>query len=144
MKSKFELGGLEVEVLGRQFPNEVSDYWDANWLHVKVQCRDDCALATHQGSILLTFEIEAFGKQIEQIIDGKSERARFEGIEPFLKISVQKSGSLGHILVSVDLSNAERTSFHTFQFDTDQTQLVAAVKDISRIIDEFPVREGGQ
>lgn len=144
MPHEFTLAGLTVEILGREFPEKADNYWDANWLQIKGVCRDESAYATHIGPILLTFEIEEFGKQLAQAADHKIEQAELIGIEPFLKATVSKQGSLGHFVAVVELSDESQTSFHKFQFDVDQSQLVATAKQISHILKEFPVRQGDQ
>ncbi|AVX02646.1 hypothetical protein MXMO3_00098 [Maritalea myrionectae] len=144
MTHEFSLGGLKVEIVGREFPDEFEEYWDANWLQVKTDCRDTHARAGHQGPILLTFEIEDFRKQLERVAANETEQAVLDGTEPGLKVFVSRNGASGHFMAAVELSDESQNHIQEFKFDLDETELIAATKQLSRIMKAYPVRQGDQ
>lgn len=129
---------VEVDVL-RYERSPVGEYYDDNWLTVQIRV---CVggFRANVGATVLTGELVAFLNQIRPLYDTLRGAAKFETLENQLLLRMEGNGN-GHIELAGEVTDqpgiGNRLQF-TLQFD--QSQLGAALRELERVIAEFPVR----
>lgn len=135
---QIELAGLRIWVHGRQFPN-ATDYDDANWLRVTVQCGAAGALVEVSGNILHLSEIADWLNQCEELKRTLAGVAKLECMEPELSVYLLAE-SLGHIAMQVRISPDHLRQKHEFEFEIDQTYLNSLTQDCRKLLAEYPLK----
>jgi hypothetical protein len=113
----FRFCGLSMCVDARQFPN-ASDYWDGNWLMLRVRMEAHGAHVECAGPILMTADIERFRDQLVAMADTLTGDATLAGLEPDLNM-VLKMGQRGHVVGVVEITPDQLSQQHRFQVEAD-------------------------
>jgi hypothetical protein len=132
------LGGFSLWVSGRQFP-DATDYWDGNWLNVRVQIEAPGALVRAEGPLLLAQELARFAEQLEKLYEALSGVAELRCLEPNLEIAI-RCGSRGQVVVKIMVTPDPMTQSHSFEFDLDQSYLGPLLDQCKSVLSRFPVR----
>ncbi len=132
------IAGLSLWIYGRQFP-ESEDFWDANWLRVTAICEAPGAIIRVTGSLLMSSDIERFGNQCRQLLDGKTSEARLDPVEPELGVLVVSRDKLGHVIVQVQITPDNLSQHHHVEFEIDQSYLPAIIEQCGRIVEKYPI-----
>jgi hypothetical protein len=82
------LAGLSIWVVGRQFPDQ-NDYWDGNWLNVRVRVEATGATVEARGPIIHASELESFTKELEQLGSALTGNASLKCMEPNLDVVIR-------------------------------------------------------
>jgi hypothetical protein len=132
------LGGLQIYVHGRQFP-DAQDYGDGNWLNVTAHCGAAGADVWMSGprvhlSELLRWRNE--GAEMHRTLSGKADLAC---MEPELRVELRMQ-SLGQIVMAVDITPELTTQKHSFEFAIDQSHLPAFLRQCNQVLDDYPIR----
>ena len=138
-KPDLEIGGFQLWIHGRQFPNS-EDYYDGNWLRVTAHCGAQGAEVWTQGSILMTSDIYGFGKDCEKLLKGAGDTAMLNPLEPELDVSVERSDSLGHFMAVINITPDHMTQEHRFEFEIDQTFVSQIIAQCQSIMKKFAIR----
>lgn len=133
----FSLSGLSIWIDGRQFP-ESNDYWDANWLNLRVQMQAEGATVKCSGAILMTTDFERFRSDLRELHKNLKGYAQLAGHEPELKL-ILTGEQLGQINVAVEVTPDHLSQFHRFELGLDQSYLPGLLHSLDRILVEFPV-----
>jgi hypothetical protein len=128
--------GFSLWVLGRQFP-ESDDYWDGNWLTVRVRVEAPGALVEHTGSFLRTDELREFFRQVGVLDTALTGDAVLSCMEPTLGIALKFTQ--GHGDMTVAITPDHMTQSHRFEFSLDQTYLKPLLADCQAILSKWPV-----
>jgi hypothetical protein len=135
----FRVGGLSVWVDGYQFAH-AADYWDGNWVNVRVECIDHQANVKLSEPCLHLPELAAWAKECQRLLDGEVETARLEPMEPNLDITIEHSGQVDRLVASVKVTPAPETPFYEFQFSIDSPELTRLVASLARVLAVLPIR----
>jgi len=98
---------LCLEILGYQFPDILDQYWDSNWLNVRMIGGNLAGGWMFNDPFLLTFEIDRLASWLEKIPAAKSSNLRISFTEPSLRFRLTKYKNQRHWL-EVDLGYAFR------------------------------------
>jgi hypothetical protein len=131
------LAGLSIWVDGRQFP-DASDYYDANWLNVRVRMEATGATVKCDGAIFMTSDLERFRAELASLNETLAGEAALASYEPDLKVTL-KAQHLGHIAGEVEITPDHMNQFHRFALVLDQSYLPALVAACDRVLERFPV-----
>lgn len=129
---------IEVDVL-RYEREPVGEYHDDNWLTVKIQvCAGDFRGKTD--AAILTAELLGFMTQLRALYDTLAGSAEFTTLEEQLKLRLSGDGK-GHVELVGEVSDQPGigNQLH-FTLHFDQSQLGASIRELERVISEFPVR----
>jgi len=129
--------GLSLYVDRRQFP-DASDYWDGNWLMIRVRMETLGALVECAGPILMTADIERFRDQLKAMADTLAGEATLAGLEPELNMTL-KMKQRGHVVGVVEITPDHLNQQHRFQVEADQSYLPALILSCNTILSRFPV-----
>jgi hypothetical protein len=135
----FRLGGLSVWIDGYQYAH-TADYWDGNWVNVRVECIDHQANVKLSEPCLHLPELAAWAKECQRLLDGEVETARLEPIEPNLDITIEHSGQVDRLVASVKVTPAPETPFHEFRFSIDNSELEMLVSSLDAVLAALPIR----
>lgn len=127
---------LRIAVEGFERPGATNSE-DANWLAAELTLR----LGGFRGEFPLaiqTFELAPLKRGLERLLAGGSESLTFNTQEPAIDITIMGSAR-GSALISGSVHGAG-SAVLTFEFETDQTYLARALKDIVVLTREFPAR----
>jgi hypothetical protein len=133
-----QLAGLSLWVYGRQFPDQ-NDYWDGNWLNVRVRVEATEAVVEAHGSIIHAPELESFANELELLDRKLAGAASLKCTEPNLNIAI-RGDSLGHVTVKIMVTPDHMTQSHEFIFSIDQTYFKPLVAECKRILSAYPIR----
>jgi hypothetical protein len=133
-----KLVGLKIWVHGREFP-DMQDYWDGNWLLVTAHCEAAGASIWVSGPIFCAHDLARWLTSSEKMRDGLSGEANLVPLEPELAVEMRME-SLGHIIMSVDITPDNLTQSHSFQFELDQSFLTDHINRLKTLLKKFPVR----
>ena len=132
-----KFGGFSLWVAGQQFP-ESHDFWDGNWLEVRVRTEAPGAYVEHLGPFLRTTEIEEFCQQISRLDTTLAGEAKLSCMEPNLSIGLL-CDALGRVAATVSITPDHMTQVHKFQFSVDQTYLTQLLAECKSILSEWPI-----
>jgi len=133
------VAGLQLWVHGRESP-ESQDLYDGNWLRVTGHCSASGASIWIQGSILMVTDIEQFGRECQDLYDGKSNRASLEPLEPELRITLEATDRAGHMRADVEITPDHLAQMHRIRFDIDQSYLPDIIDQCAAIVTAHEVR----
>ena len=132
-----KISGLAIWIDGRQFP-ESDDYWDANWLILRVRMEATGATVKCVGAILMTTNFEGFRDQLRTLYNDLEGTAKLAGLEPDLKLTLSGKG-LGRIDAEVEITPDHLSQFHRFDFELDQSYLPDILSALDRLLEKYPV-----
>jgi hypothetical protein len=131
---------VEVDVHGYERA-PVGEYWDDNWLTVEIRVRAG-GFRGQAAATIITSELTKFLSELHPLFETLSGGAEFTTMEGQLRLRLAGDGK-GHIELQGEVAEqagvGNRLHF-TLQFD--QSQLGASVRELERVISEFPVRKG--
>src|SRR5262249_15929821 len=93
-----------------------------------------------QGSILMVTDIEQFGRECQDLYDGKSNRASLEPLEPELRITLEATDRAGHMRADVEITPDHLAQMHRIRFDIDQSYLPDIIDQCAAIVTAHEVR----
>ncbi len=132
-----EVGGLELWVHGREFP-EAQDADDGNWLRVSAHCGAPGSSIWTGGAILSVSELAAWSAQCERVHRGDLQRAVLQTSEPVLSAAIEKTESHGPLSLRVEISLVRQK--HSLEFELEPSELLKIVRQCSAILERYPVR----
>jgi hypothetical protein len=132
------VGGLMLWIHNRQFPDS-TDYWDGNWVNSTARMSANGARVEVAAPFIHLGEIRRWHEEITKLSETLSGTAELAPMEPELKVAM-RCDSLGHVTVEVEMTPNVISQKHWFEFEIDQSYLPALVKDLERVLEEFPVR----
>ena len=137
-QSQHERIAIEVSRYER---SPVGEYYDDNWLTVKIQA---CA-GGFKGKVdaaILTGELASFLAELRSLYESLAGTAQFTTLEEQLQLRLRGDGK-GHIELEGDVSDQPGIGNRLqFRLQFDQSQLGASIRELERVISEFPVRTG--
>src|SRR5262245_32494289 len=133
-----KFAGFSLWVLNRQFPAR-NDYWDGNWLNVRVRVEARGAAVEVCGPILHAPEIKRFLDELGRLNSQLKGEAALHCMEPNLDVVIQ-GDARGHLLATIMITPDQMTQSHRFIFSADQTFLSPMIVSCKRILSSWPVR----
>ena len=137
--AKFEIAGFSIKVFGYERPNSF-EYWDANWLDVAARCEAPGVLVSARGSFLRTDELRGLRDELLRLNNLSVNQARLDCIEPNLKLTFRRVGSLGRIVVELDISPEPKVQSHHFTLEADLSYIAPAIAALEKMLEAFPVK----
>jgi hypothetical protein len=152
-----QLGGFSMWVDGYQFPAS-TEYWDANWVHVRVVCVGRQANVKFSASCVHLPELAAWLNECVRLEGGDIDRATLPTMEPYLQIKLDppgefkwlsrapefkglfRSGEFKGLVATVKLSPDNVTQFHEFLFPVDQSCLPRLIASLRGVLGRLPIR----
>jgi hypothetical protein len=129
---------VEIDVL-RYERSPVGEYYDDNWLTVKIQVAAGGFRGTVDAAIL-TDELTRFLTQLRPVYENLRGTAEFTTLEEQLRLTLSGDGK-GHIELIGQLADqpgiGNRLHF-TLRFD--QSQLAESIRQLAAVTSQFPVR----
>ena len=128
---------LRIEVTRRLHAHAV-DYWDGNWVEVRVALRAGGFRAGLPAS-LRTTDFIGFRQQLETLYRTLGGEAQFNTIEEWLALRLIGDG-VGHIAIRGEMRDEPGTG-NTLAFQlpsVDQTELGRVIASLQRIEETFP------
>jgi len=92
---------FRLEIVGYQFPDIIDNYWDSNFLNIRVSGKKSLSSWRVEDSCFLTFEIEKLAKWLEKLVFDKTS-CNISFIEPSPEFRVIKHKT-GSFLLRVEL-----------------------------------------
>lgn len=139
MEPDIKLVGLSIWILGYQYPDS-SKYWDANWVVVRVCCIGQCAVVELCDPCIHLPELAAWLDACIALEDGRSERAELPTMEPYLQITIDRSGDYRGLVVKVKVTPDNVTQFHEFHFPIDSSYLRILIEALRGVLARLPIR----
>ncbi|PQZ45990.1 hypothetical protein CQ052_19410 [Ochrobactrum sp. MYb15] len=130
-------GGFSLWIDGRQFP-DVLDFWDGNWLMVRVRMEAKGAQVECGGPILMTADIKEFRNQLAAIASSLAGEATLKGLEPNINV-VLTMQKLGHVEAVIEITADHINQYHRFVVEGDQSYLPGLIRSCDAILRKFPV-----
>ena len=127
---------IEIDVQGYERP-ACGDYWEDNWLEIDICVR----AGGFSGNVEATIMADELGKllsQLRPLFEILSGSAEFVTIEEQLNLRFSGDGR-GHIELH-GLVTDKAGAGNRLQFDLqfDQSQLGASIRELERVVKEFP------
>ncbi len=132
------VAGLKIRIAGRQFEHS-TDFWDANWLVITVQCSSSCSNVVTQGPIIHLSEIERWMSELQEMNETLAGEARLNCMEPELDVSLTLDGTTGAGSLTVCITPDHLTERHEFIFPIDQSYLPALIGELRSILKQYPI-----
>lgn len=92
---------LALEILRYEFPDNLNDKYDANWLIVRMTAADGQERWTASDPALLTWELAWLITWLRNLADGGATADRLDFIEPCLAFEVDGSGDAAQLTASL-------------------------------------------
>jgi hypothetical protein len=129
---------LKVEVLNYVRP-DLSDYWEANWIFSRINIKAGSFSADYIAQ-LQTTDFREFKKGLDRLYNDLKSATQFYSLEDWLTIIISGDG-LGHFKVDCKACDLPgRGNRLEFKMHIDQTEIPSLVKQLSEILDKFPVK----
>ena len=138
----FQLRGLRVWIDGYQYAAE-TDYWDSNWLNVRIQCIGQNAVVNLQEACLRVPELAGWLEACKNLASGGADSASIDPMEPYFDITIDHSGENRALLAIVKITPDHYSQFHEFRFPIDQSDLARLIVSLRVLLSRFPVRAEG-
>ena len=135
-----QLAGFSMWVDGYQFPAE-TEYWDANWVRVRVVCTGQQASVKLCDSCVHLPELSAWLDECVRLEAGAVESATLPTMEPYLQVTIDRSGEFKGLLATVKLTPDDVTQFHEFQFPIDPSYLPKLIASLRSVLGRLPIRD---
>lgn len=132
------LAGLKLWVAGRQFEHS-TDFWDANWLVVTVQCSSSYSNVAAQGPIIHLSEIEQWISELQKLSKRLAGEARLNCMETELNVKMTLDGRTGAGSLRVCITPDYLTERHEFIFPIDQSYLPKLIGELQNILKQYPI-----
>jgi hypothetical protein len=132
------LAGLSIWVLGRQFA-DYDDYWDGNWLNVRVRVEATGAVVEAQRPIIHVSELVTFATELERLDTTLVGNASLKCTEPNLDVAIQGE-THGHATVRIKVTPDHMTQSHEFVFFIDQTYFKPLIAGCRKILSDYPIK----
>src|SRR5262245_13745695 len=113
-----QLAGLSLWVVGRQYPG-CNDYWDGNWLDVRVRVEAPGAAVEAHGAIVHAPELESFANELDLLDSRLTGEASLKCMEPNLIVAIL-GNRLGQATATIMVTPDHMTQSHKFIFSIDQ------------------------
>lgn len=134
--------GFSLWIDGRQYP-DVSDFWDGNWLMIRVRMEANGAHVECGGPILMTADIKEFRNQLAAMTSSLAGEATLKGLEPNINV-VLTMQKLGHVEAVFEITADHVNQYHRFIVEGDQSYLPGLIRSCDAILCKFPVIETGR
>ena len=130
-----------IQVLGYENP-AAQDPSDANWLSCRVAIRGDDSLSAEGPAALSVQDFSDFAEDLHKVLRGAGGTASFTTDEEdvSLNIEIKKTGTAS-VTGVLRLSGNVRATL-SFAFESDQTFLAEAQRQLEAIARAFPARPG--
>jgi len=125
-------------LLGRQFPDR-SDFWDGNWLCVRLRAQASGSVVEADGPIVHAAELESIANELEQLDRSLVGNASLECIEPNLSISIQADARCA-ATATVKITPDQLTQSHEFIFSIDQSYFKPLIAQCRKILSDYPIK----
>jgi hypothetical protein len=150
MKLKGSTGmAFELEIVGYQFPQMVTEEYDSNWLMIRIDVSHPKGDWTSTDPSLLTYEVAELADWLDAIHNGESVRAGMGFIEPNLEfLLVTTDGGSKALRICFRLESRPPWAKPTAVADCDacvefaltEIDLVAASRQLREQLQQFPQR----
>jgi hypothetical protein len=135
------LGGDRLSFFVLDYESPCSgELYDANWLKSRVEI----SVGSFSGSFglsLMTGDFVSFLKQLDSLYQTLEGEAKFETMEGQIGFSLVGNGRGGIEVSGYAVDRAGVGNRLEFKFSIDQTYLFSTVREVRKIIHEFPVRK---
>jgi hypothetical protein len=130
---------IEAEVFGYE-RQRVGEYWDDNWLTVEIRVQAG-RFRGNARAAFITDDLVGFVSQLRPLYETLSGSAEFKTMEGQLSMRLVGDGK-GHIDLTGEVSDRKGGFGNHLRFTLqfDQSQLGASIRELERVISEFPVR----
>ena len=132
------IAGLELWIDDREHPDS-QEYWEGNWLRVRVRCAAAHSEVRAAGPFLHLSEIATLKAGCERLLAGEVAEAGLYCAEPNLKIELWTAPSstvIGKIRITPD----HRAEIHDYGFAADLAGVQALVVACARLLERYPLR----
>lgn len=131
-------GRIEIEIL--RYERDASGcIYDDNWLSVTV----DLSFGGFKGcfnAAFLTMDLKSFLTESEKLYSSLKGIAKFDSMESQLVFTLEGNGKGGISLNGVALDQVSTGNELKFFAELDQTELEVSLKELRKVVNEFPVR----
>jgi hypothetical protein len=134
--------GFSLWIDGRQSP-DVSDFWEANWLMVRLRMKANGAQVECGGPILMTADIKNFRDQLAVMASSLAGEATLTGLEPNINV-VLTMQKLGHVEAVIEITADHINQYHRFIVEGDQSYLPGLIRSCDAILCKFPIIGNGR
>lgn len=133
------LAGMSIWIDGYQYPTS-TEYWDANWLIVRVLCVGQNATVRLNEACIHAPELAAWLESCVSLNDGRTGEAAMPTMEPYLQVTINRSGEFNGLVAIVKLTPNNISQFHEFRFPIDPSYLPRLIVSLKQTLNRFPVR----
>lgn len=133
------LAGLSICVDQYQYPDS-TEYWDANWLSVRIHCIGQNATVNLSRSCVHVPELASWLESCVSLNEGHANEATLPTMEPYLQVTISHSRKFKGLVAIVKLSPDNVSQFHEFRFPIDQSHIPRLILDLRKTLSRFPIR----
>ncbi|HYE61988.1 MAG TPA: hypothetical protein VD997_08315 [Phycisphaerales bacterium] len=134
-----QIAGFSMWVDGYQYPSSV-DYWDGNWVRVRVVCTGEQATVKLMDACVHLPELAAWLDECVKLQAGQADHATLPTMEPYLWATIDHSGGYKGLLATIKLTPDNVSQFHEFRFPIDLTYLARLIQSLRVILARLPIR----
>jgi hypothetical protein len=134
-----KLAGLSIWVDGYQFPDS-TEYWDANWIVVRVRAEGQRAVVQLCDPCIHLPELAAWLQACTCMDAGESDEAVLPTMEPYLQVTIDRTGDFGGLVANVKVTPDNISQFHEFRYPIDPSYIRLLMDSLHRVLARYPVR----
>jgi hypothetical protein len=134
-----KLVGLSIWFDGYQFPDS-ADYWDANWIVVRVRAEGQNAVVKLHDPCVHLPELAGWLDACMKLDAGEVDEARLPTMEPYLQVKIDRTGEFGRLLATVAITPDNISQFHEFRYPIDPSYVRLLIDSLRRVLVRYPVR----
>ena len=132
---KFDGIFVKASIIGRSYPNS-NDYWDGNWLKAEIEANTYDFKGKFRTN-LRTDDFQQFYQNLLKIQKNETNQIEFTTMEEGLHL-IGKLDITGNINWNV-AAKSEFGNKLLFNIETDNAYIVSIIKDVVKILNEYPV-----
>ena len=132
---------IKIEILGYLYPKN-DDYWEGNWLRIKVTIQAGAFNATYEGK-LKTYNLKDFRRGLLREIQYQEQRgvsAYLQSLENWIEMKIIGHGNGSFDVQCVACDNPPYGNKLIFKLQIEKNEIEQMIEQVDEIMNIYPVR----
>lgn len=140
-----ELFGFSLWIEGYEFPDWIEstdpiEFWEANWLNVRIQCVGELGTIKFSGPCIHLSELEQWRDDCLKLHAGQASVAELPTMEPNLQATISTSDVSTRFELKIRLKADRQPEIHEYRYVIHTSVLLQLTEALNRILMRLPLR----
>lgn len=140
-----ELFGFSLWIEGYEFPDWVEstdpiEFWDANWVNVRIQCVGELGTIRFSGPCIHLSELEQWRDDCLKLHAGQASSAELPTMEPNLNATIATTEISTRFELEIKLRAGRNPEVHEYRYVIHTSVFLQLIEALNRILMRLPIR----